>query len=360
MKTIRVSLEDRSYAIHIGSGVLRSLPRLIRANGLGRVAIIITTPRVHRLLGRLVSGELRRAGVDIHILEVPDTEKSKSADEALRLIEKITRLEKSRKVFLVALGGGVVGDLTGFVAAIYKRGIPYIQIPTTLLAQIDSSIGGKTAVDTAFGKNLIGAFHQPRLVLSDTRLLKTLPRRQILSGLAEGIKYGAIHDASFFAFIEKAIDQILALEPGATSRLIETSSRIKAGIVSRDERDTKDARIILNFGHTFGHAVEAASRFKITHGEAVAIGMVLACRLSEKLGLLDAASARRVSRLIQKAGLPATIPSFVKTASILKALAHDKKFSRGKTRFVCLTRIGQTRIKENVSPALIQNLIKER
>lgn len=360
MKIIRVPLKDRSYALHIGPGVLESLPRLIKTNGIGHLAIIITTPRVHRLLGRRVTSALRRAGVDIHVLEVPDTEKSKSADQALRLIEKITRLEKTRRVFLVALGGGVVGDLTGFVAAIYKRGIPYIQIPTTLLAQIDSSIGGKTAVDTAFGKNLIGAFHQPRFVLSDTRLLKTLPRRQLLSGLAEGIKYGVIQDASFFTFIEKSIDRILTLKPDATSRLIETSSRIKARIVSLDERDTKDARIILNFGHTFGHAIEAASHFKITHGEGVAIGMALACRLSEKLGLLDAASGRRIIHLIQRAGLPIRIPAFVKTSAILAALSHDKKFCRGRTRFVCLCGIGQTCIKENVPPALIRNLLRER
>lgn len=357
MKTIRVLLNDRSYPIHIGTGVLSRLPDLIKTCGVGRDALLITTPRLQRLWGRTVVDQLRRACRSVSVLSVSDSEKNKSAQQALCLIEKITRLDKNKKIFLVALGGGVVGDLTGFVAAIYKRGVPYIQVPTTLLAQIDSAIGGKTAVDTSFGKNLIGAFHQPRLVVSDTRLLKTLPKRQILSGLAEGIKYGAIQDASFFAYLEKNIKKIIALEPAATRRLIETCSRIKARIVAQDEKDTRDKRIVLNFGHTFGHAVEAASGFRLTHGEAVAIGMALACELSERLGLLKPSAGERLRDLIHAAGLPTAIPSFVKTRAVRAALSHDKKFSKGKNRFVCLAGIGRVRIKEGVPPALIRNII---
>jgi 3-dehydroquinate synthase len=358
IKKIEVALRRQPYSIYVGENALADLPRLIRKTQIGTDAVLITTRNLISLHGKKLMGYLHKSCDSVLPLVIPDSEKSKSAKVALGLIEKITRFDIKKRLFLVAFGGGVVGDLTGFIAAIYKRGVPYIQIPSTLLAQIDSSIGGKTAVDTAFGKNLVGVFYQPRFVLADTNLLKTLPTDQIKAGLSEAVKYAVIKDAAFFDFFKKNIKEIKALDTSRLNKVILKCAGLKARIVALDEFDKKGIRIILNFGHTFGHAIEAASRYKISHGQAVAIGMVAACKLSLKLGLLNEKTAREITQLLCAIGLPIKIKN-IKPGMVLAALKHDKKFFQGKNRFVLIEKIGKTKIVENIPEKLLREVIAE-
>jgi len=358
IKTINVKLARRPYPIYIGKDALGSLSRLIKKSGLGVDAVIITTAPIHKICGERVKKELKKACRSTLVLTVPDSEKSKNAGLALRLIGRITRFDVGKDLFIVALGGGVVGDLSGFIAAIYKRGIPYIQVPTTLLAQIDSSIGGKTAIDTAFGKNLIGAFYQPRFVLSDVGLLKTLPKDQVRFGLAEAVKYAVIKDGRLFNYLEKNFKKILSLHPASVTHLIERCAAIKADVVARDEFDKKGIRVILNFGHTFAHGLEAASGFKLSHGQAVAIGMACACALSRRFGYLDEKEASRIVSLLKDIGLPTRIKG-MPPAAVWKAMAHDKKFFRGINRFVLIEKIGKTRIAENIPQETVKKILSE-
>ena len=358
-KKIIVPLFHRAYPIYIGKDALRHLDTLIHKSKIGTDAILITTANIKKLHAAKIVRQLVKVGIRSMILTIPDSEKSKNAQLALGLIEKITRFDVHRNVFLIALGGGVVGDLSGFIAAIYKRGIPYIQIPTTLLAQIDSAIGGKTAVDTSAAKNLVGAFYQPRFVICDISLLKSLPREQIRVGLAEAVKYAMIKDSRLFSFLEKNTRRIMAGEPRVLSTLIERCVSIKAEVVAKDEYDKKGLRAILNFGHTIGHALESASRFKISHGPAVAIGMVYACKLANRLQLMKNKDSLRLVSLLQKIGLPVEI-RHIRISELLKAMAHDKKFNRGGNRFVLAIRIGKTRIVENIPLALIKKILTEK
>lgn len=357
MKTIKVALSSCPYNIYVGRGVLKRLGRLVKDAGLPGRGVIISTP----IILKLFENRVKRAARDIltRFLVIPDTERSKNANLALKVIEKIVPFDKGKGVFLAALGGGMTGDLTGFVAAIYKRGIPYVQIPTSLLAQIDSSIGGKTAVDTRFGKNLIGAFYQPCFVLADTDLLATLPKKELVAGLSEAVKYGLIKDPGLYGWIRRNAGRLLKRHPGCLEHLVCRCAPIKARLVGRDERDTKDIRIILNFGHTIGHAVEAASGFALSHGEAVAIGMACACDLSVKLGLLKKEDKNNAITLLETIGLPTRIPKKI-VHKALGALAHDKKFKGGKNRFVLLKRIGETRIVENIAPHIIREILTGR
>jgi 3-dehydroquinate synthase len=261
---------------------------------------------------------------------------------------------------VIAFGGGVIGDLAGFVASIYKRGIPYIQVPTTLLAQVDSSIGGKTAVDLAEAKNMVGAFYQPRLVLSDIGLLATLDLRQARAGLAEVIKYGLIKDKKLFHYLEKNYDKIIRRQQGALEFVVWRSSYIKARIVGQDEKEEKGLRTILNFGHTLGHALEAAGGYRrYNHGEAVAIGILLACALSRRLLLLDSSSCIRVEDLIKAVGLPVRIKN-IPLNKIISAHYRDKKFIGARNRFVLLGGIGRAVVKQNIPLAAIKAVLKER
>jgi len=277
---------------------------------------------------------------------------------ALSIIRDLTVYDKKRQVFIVALGGGVIGDIAGFVASIYKRGIPYINVPTTLLAQVDSAIGGKTAVDLSAGKNLVGAFYQPRLVLSDILALDSLSVRQLRAGLSETIKYGIIRDKSLFAFLEKNYREILRREPRKLEAVVYPCSRIKAEIIAVDEREKKGIRTILNFGHTIGHAIEAASGYKgIGHGEAVAIGMISASYISKRMGLIGPAAYDRIKQLIGAVGLPTGIDrQFI--SRIINAHYRDKKFIGAKNRFVLIKGIGRPVIKENVRLDLIRESLK--
>lgn len=360
MKTIRLHLKERSYEIAIGDGLLARSGALLKRLGLGRDAVVITNRGVRRLYGRRLEASLRKSGCTVRFELVPDSEKAKSSSTALKLISSIATYDKRRSVFIIALGGGVIGDLAGFVAATYKRGIPYVQIPTTLLAQVDSAIGGKTAIDLKIAKNLVGAFYQPRIVISDISLTETLPARQIRNGLAEIIKYGVIKDARLFDFLEKNYADILSRHKQALEFAVTRSSAIKARVVEHDEFDRTGARAVLNFGHTIGHAVEAASSYSSAydHGESVAIGMVVACDIALRLKTIDPISAERIRSLIGRVGLPTKIKG-LGLARIYAALVHDKKFVGGRPRLVIPVSIGRVKIADGVPDTVIKKAIRK-
>ncbi len=356
---VRVNLKDKAYTIAIGHDILKHLPAALKSLKLGKDALIISHSFIELLYGRKLAAALKKAGYTVKFFDVPEGETSKSAAWALRLLEQISAYDVDKKIFIIALGGGVVGDLAGFVAAVYKRGVPYIQVPTTLLAQIDSSIGGKTGIDMPKGKNLVGAFYQPKLVWADTKWLVTLSQRQIANGMAEAIKYGIIGDPKLFAYLETHHDKIFKGERVALDFMVRRCAAIKAGIVSRDERETKGLRTVLNFGHTAGHAIEAAGRYgRFHHGEAVGLGMRIAARMSMRLGLLSARDELRINRLISKAGLPEKIKG-VTLSQILDLMRHDKKFSAGHNRFVLASAIGKARIVCDIPPQLITQAIQD-
>lgn len=360
MELIRVNLKKRSYAIIVGSGIIDFLPKFINKLDIGYDAYIITNTPIKNKYGHRLKKILRQSGFNVRFKSVPDTEKSKSMKMAGLVLKDIAHYDKRRQVFILAFGGGVVGDLAGFIASIYKRGIPYIQVPTTLLAQVDSAIGGKTAVDLTEGKNLAGAFYQPRLVLSDVKFLKTLTQRQIRAGLAEVIKYAIIRDRQLFSFLEKRYKDILNLKPAALEYIVSCCSRIKAGIVESDEREEKGIRTILNFGHTIGHAIEAASNYKTyNHGEALALGMLIASDISRSLNLITPAVYNRIENLIKVVGLPLRIRG-VSLDNIIKAHYRDKKFTGRENRFVLTRGIGKTKILENIPIKVIRDAIKKR
>lgn len=361
MKRIRLPLGDRSYTIVIGGRLLRRAGVLIKNLHIGSDAVIITNDRLARLYGSRLKRSLASSGIASRFALIPDSEKAKSIEVAQRLLLDITEYDRLRKVFVVALGGGVTGDVAGFIAAVYKRGIPYVQIPTTILAQVDSAIGGKVAIDLPAAKNLVGAFYQPRLVISDVELLSTLPERQMASGLAEIIKYGVIRDPKLFAYLERNSDKVLALERGACEYVVARSSAIKASVVARDEFDTKGLRAILNFGHTIGHALEAVSGYsaRYTHGEAVAIGMAVASDISVAAGMMSSRDRDRIEKLIKKCGLPVTAKG-ISSRSILKTIVHDKKFINRKNRLVLPAGIGKVKIVEGVPEKLITAALRSR
>ena len=358
MKIISVSLKNNSYKIVVGHHILPQLGRTLQKFVLGKEALVITNPLVRKLWGKRVEESLRRAGCPVKFFEVPDTEQSKSAPAAFKLLEQIARYDVLKKVLVVALGGGVIGDLAGFAAAVYKRGVPYIQVPTTFLAQIDSAIGGKVAVDLPIGKNLVGAFYQPKAVIADTKVLSTLSARQMKNGMAEAIKYGVIKDARLFQFIEKNYKKILGHEGKALNEMVRRCAQIKADVVALDEKETKGIRTILNFGHTVGHAVEAAGKYKLYHhGQAIALGMRAAAEISCRLGILKEEDRYRLDRLLTNIGLPKKIEK-LSVREILNYMRHDKKFLTGKNRFVLAKEIGRVKVVEGVPLKIIRNAVK--
>lgn len=359
MTTTKVRLRDRSYNIVIGEGLLKKAGGILKKLDIGQDAVVITNERLLRLYKIPLETSLTEAGFTIHFEIVPDSEKAKSAAIATRLIDRISKRDKRKSIFIIAFGGGVVGDLAGFVAAVYKRGVPYIQIPTTLLAQVDSAIGGKVAIDLPIAKNMVGAFYQPRIVISDVSVLKSLSAGQVKNGLAEIVKYGIIEDAGLFSFLEANYAKVLRRDRNALKYVIKRSAEIKAGFVERDELDKKGVRAMLNYGHTIGHAIEAASGYsgRYNHGEAIAIGMIVAARLSQKLGLIRQGPADRIERLIKSAGLPTKIEG-LRFEDIYQSHLHDKKFSRKKNRFVLPTGIGKARVVEDVSDSAIRSVLK--
>lgn len=360
IERIRLPLKGNGYSICIGHDILGRFPEYLKGLGLGKDAVIVSHPAVERLHGVKLAAVLRKAGYCVKVFNVPAGESSKSAACALRLIESIAAYDVGRKIFIIALGGGVVGDLAGFVAAVYKRGVPYVQVPTTLLAQIDSSIGGKTAIDLQCGKNLVGAFYQPKLVFSDTKTLKTLPLRQVRNAMAEAVKYGIIADAPLFVYLERNYAKVLKGDARVLAHIVERCSRIKARVVCADEHETRGLRTILNFGHTVGHAIEAAGRFgQYQHGEAIALGMRVAAGISCAKGLLKSADAARIDRLLDAIGLPQKIDR-IKIKDIVDLMRHDKKFTAGKNRFVLALGLGRVKVVEGVAMDIITTAIKDR
>ncbi len=357
--SVELKRDAEKYDIVIGHRHLKDLGSQLAALKIGTTAVVITNPAIrHHHEGQLASG-LRDHGFELDVIEVPSGETSKSAEVAFDLIRQIAQRHSAKDVFLIALGGGVVGDLVGFVAASYKRGIPYVQVPTTFLAQIDSAIGGKVAIDLPFGKNLVGAFYHPRLVFTDTAVLSTLDRRQVQAGLAEAIKYGVICDKNFFRMIEERLTEILKLEETLLTEVVYQCSRIKASLVSRDEKESRGLRTILNFGHTVGHAIEAAAGYdRYNHGESIALGMRIAAKISFKQGLVGPESVERLDRILQSAGLPNAIEG-ISVEKILSCMRYDKKFKSGKTRFVLMTGIGTVKVVDGVPQEHIQGAVQE-
>jgi 3-dehydroquinate synthase len=358
MVTLNVPLGERSYPIHIGPALLGDAALVAHSLPQKRVAIV-TNATVAPLYLAPFAGALRRHGIDTVEVVLPDGEMHKNWETLNRIFDALLAHRCERRTTVIALGGGVIGDLAGFAAAVYLRGVPYIQVPTTLLAQVDSSVGGKTAINHPLGKNMIGAFHQPRAVIADTDTLRTLPARELAAGIAEVIKYGLIRDAGFFEWIESNIDRLLARDPEALVFAIERSCRNKAEVVALDERE-EGPRALLNFGHTFGHAIESGLGYgEWLHGEAVAAGMVLATTLSRRLGLASQADLDRIVDLISRAGLPVSAPDFG-LERYLELMGHDKKVEGGRLRFVLLRRIGEAFVTDQVSPEALVGALAAR
>ena len=357
MNKIDVQTGQSSYSIIIGAGILNQTGEKLKALGLTDKAVIVTNPVVNKLYGEIVRQSLIDAGFQPTVLEIPDGEKYKTLASAGKLYAQLAACGAERSTPVLALGGGVIGDLAGFVAATYLRGVPLVQIPTTLLAQCDSSIGGKTAVDHGQLKNEIGAFYQPKITISDIAVLQSLPQPEFCGGLAEVIKYAVIKDEEFFLYLEKNLDQIKSLDNNVLEAVVAKSARIKVGFVEADEKDT-GLRNMLNFGHTVGHAVESVSNFRVSHGQAVSIGMVAAAGLAVKLELMDKADAVRLKKLLQRAGLMTALPP-LEIAPLLQAMRYDKKVQGGKIRFVLPRAIGQVFITDDVNPAAVESVLGE-
>ena len=363
--TVRVALDARAYDIVIGRGGLASLGRRVAALKPGAKAAIVTDTTVEKLLLGATQSALTAAGVAATHVSVPPGEGSKSIAMFERVCDALIAARVERGDMVIALGGGVVGDLAGFCAAAVRRGLDYVQVPTTLLAQVDSSVGGKTAINSRHGKNLIGAFHQPILVVADTALLDTLPAREFRAGYAEVAKYGLLGDAGFFAWLEANADDVFKGAAGAREHAIATSCRMKAEIVARDERETGD-RALLNLGHTFGHAFEAAAGFsdRLLHGEAIALGMTLAFEFSARLGLAPPAEAERVKRHLGKVGLPthiSDVPGGVPAADgLMDLMAQDKKVKRGQLTFILVRAVGQAFVAADVDAAEVRGFLQDK
>jgi 3-dehydroquinate synthase len=358
MHIVNVSLGDRSYDIEIGGSLDQTGSRL-QGLDLGRKMAVVTNPTVKQLYGQQLVDSLKAAGFLVMSIEVPDGEQFKNLDWANAIYTALLINSFDRKSPLVALGGGVIGDLTGFAAATFMRGVPFVQVPTTLLAMVDSSVGGKTGVNHAMGKNMIGAFYQPRKVLMDLGVLKSLPKEEILAGLAEVIKYGVICDAALFDYLDKNREKILALDIDALTHIVRRSCEIKADVVSRDEREG-GLRAILNFGHTLGHAIETAESYAIRHGYAVAIGMVYAACLAYKAGLCDQSVPGRVEHLIRSYGLPTDFSALSRRPSVIElmdTMQVDKKAEGGKVKFVLPKKIGDVVITQEWDERQLRELL---
>ncbi|MDO5625207.1 MAG: 3-dehydroquinate synthase [Pseudomonadota bacterium] len=355
---VDIALGERSYRIHIGSGLLDA-PAAFECARAGTSALIVTNTAVAPLYADRLAHVLGRRHPQVRVLALPDGEQHKTWASLNLIFDELLAHGADRTTTLYALGGGVVGDMTGFAAACYMRGVPFVQVPTTLLAQVDSSVGGKTAINHPLGKNMIGAFYQPQAVVCDLQVLQTLPARELSAGLAEVIKYGPIHDMAFFDWIEAHVDELRACAPAALAHAVGRSCQIKADVVAQDERET-GLRAILNFGHTFGHAIEAGMGYGAwLHGEAVGAGMVMAAHLSHALGLVDAPFVQRLTALIQRAGLPtrgAVLDAQDNAGRYLDLMRVDKKAEGGEIRFVVIDGPGHAALRP-APDALVRSVI---
>jgi len=365
---VPVALGERSYEIIIGDGLLQEAarfvePRLTRsAHGKpSRTAAIVTDDNVAAHAQRVASS-LQSAGWRVETIRLPPGETSKSQATVGTVYDRLVAMQADRRTVIIAVGGGVVGDTAGFVAATYNRGLPFVQAPTTLLADVDSSVGGKVGINHPQAKNLIGAFHQPATVLIDTAALATLTDRDYRSGLAEVVKYGVILDDRFFEFLEQSVAALNRRDPAALREVIATSCRLKAHVVERDEFELTGLRAVLNYGHTFGHAFEALARYgDLLHGEAVAIGMVCASRLAERLGKIEAADTARQVSLLQRLHLPTSLPPGMSFApeDVLNRMRLDKKAVAGRMRFILPTRLGHVELFDDVAEADVLAVLNE-
>lgn len=356
MQTVRVELGERSYDIVIDSGILSNIGERIKGFDFSKVAVI-SNPTVFDLYGDVVINSLKNVGFEtLHVI-IPDGEEYKNFDQTYQILTELLKNKLDRKSCLIALGGGVIGDITGFAASIYMRGIDFIQIPTTLLAQVDSSVGGKTGVNHELGKNMIGTFYQPRLVWIDIDTLKTLPKREVLCGIAEIIKYGIIWDKDFFEFLEKNLNSILMLDTKHLTHIIRRSCEIKAEVVSADERET-GLRAILNYGHTIGHAIETETAYsRFLHGEAVAIGMNLEAWLSEIMGFLNKKDAMKIKAVIDSYGLPSELPVELNADKLILHMKLDKKVEAGEMKFILPEKIGKVKIQKGIDIEAIRKAL---
>lgn len=355
--TLNVDLGDRSYPIFIGPDLLEKplVARFIER----KKAIVITNTTVGPLYLSTVTSMLERQGVEVASFSLPDGEQYKNSESLNQIYDFLMAQRADRKTALIALGGGVIGDLVGFAAASFQRGVPFVQIPTTLLSQVDSSVGGKTGINHPKGKNMIGAFYQPRCVLADTSTLTTLPDRELSAGLAEIIKYGLLWDREFFDWIEENLPRLRERQESALIEAIERSVRIKAEIVRQDEYEG-GIRALLNLGHTFGHAIEAGLGYgKWLHGEAVGAGMSMAAVLSERLGLISTEERKRAQAVIAKAGLPTQSPAELTPQAMRTLMDSDKKVDQGQLRLVLLGSIGQARIVQHQDEGLLMQTLNE-
>jgi len=356
MNTLHVNLGDRSYPIHIGAGVLNR-PELVANHVSGSQVCIVTNETVAPLYLEKTRALFRNHACDTVVL--PDGERFKTLDTLNLVFDALLGKRHSRQTTLVALGGGVVGDITGFAAACYQRGVNYLQIPTTLLAQVDSSVGGKTGVNHALGKNMVGAFHQPVCVLADTDTLNTLEDRELSAGLAEIIKYGLIRDMEFFRWLEDNMEKLSARDPQALAYAIERSCRNKAEVVAADEKEG-GVRATLNFGHTFGHAIETGTGYHTwLHGEGVGVGMLMAADMSKRMGWLTSEDVHRIDSLIDRAQLPTRGPADLDTDRFIGLMGVDKKVLNGKIRLVLLHGLGNAVVTADFDPALLRATIDE-
>lgn len=353
MRKVRVDLGEKSYDIVIGYGIEQEIKDFVTSAGYSSKALLITDTHVGPLYGKKVQELLSEAGLTVTMVQIPAGESSKNLTVANEVFTRAIELGLDRKSPVFALGGGVVGDLAGFVAATYMRGVPFVQLPTSLLAQVDSSVGGKVAVNHELGKNLIGAFYQPQAVFMELNCMKTLPQREIYTGLGEIIKYGIIYDADFFAFLEENKEQVLALEPEALVHMIARSCEIKATVVSEDEKEA-GLRRILNFGHTIGHAIEKETEYvRYNHGEAVATGMIGAAHISRQLGLIDDEAFDRVKKLVAAYKLPLQAGG-VTVDGMYGDIFHDKKTVGGKVTWVLMEKIGQVICRNDVPAEMVK------
>lgn len=355
-RTLKVQLGQRSYPIHIGTGIL-DRPEILMPHVGGHQVMVVTNDTV----GPLYLERLRAALVDVevHVKVLPDGEQYKTLAVLESIFDALLEVPCDRGTTMIALGGGVVGDIAGFAAACYQRGVPFIQVPTTLLAQVDSSVGGKTAVNHALGKNMIGAFYQPEVVIADIKTLDTLEDRQLHAGLAEIVKYGLIRDLEFFCWLEQHMEQLLGRDADALIAAVERSCRNKAEVVAADERE-RGERALLNLGHTFGHAIETATGYGTwLHGEAVAAGMVLAAELSQRIGDLGSDDVSRIRRLLRRAQLPLNPPPEMTTAQFRQHMAVDKKVSAGVVRLVLLRAIGRAYVTGDYPPEALEEVLSE-
>lgn len=361
MERIKVNLEKSrkdSYEILIGQDIMDRVGLIIKIKNHADRYVIVTDSNVNPLYGEMVKKKLAGTAMPVDLIEIPAGESSKSLNTVLDVVRQLVRLKASRKSLLIALGGGVVGDVAGFIASIYMRSIPYVQIPTTLLAQVDSSVGGKTGVDVPEGKNLLGTFYQPKAVYIDLSFLMTLSDKDFANGMAEIIKYGVIGNYNLFELLESESKGIKDRNPSLMESLVGRSCKIKADIVEMDEKEL-GLRRVLNFGHTLGHALEAASGYTLSHGEAVSIGMVGAAKISHRLDYLDWASYTRIVGLIKEYHLPTKIPSGLETAQIMDFMATDKKAVGGRLHFVLARKIGVPFVTPEVPSGVVAEVIEE-